>query len=85
MTQAQTAPLIVSVDTKGYAAVVIAKWGVQNNIFPRVFNSFQGFHGFVTIMVPTITIHRVRYPTWHLPDVAKKNKLSKDDDLKVHV
>ena len=31
VTQAQTAPLIVSVDSKGYAAVVGAKWGVQKS------------------------------------------------------
>ena len=32
VTQAQTAPLLVSVDTRGYAAVVIAKWGVEQQI-----------------------------------------------------
>ena len=39
VTQAQTAPLIVSPGTKGYAAAVIAKWGVQAKKKPRLWNS----------------------------------------------
>ena len=32
VTQAQTAPLIVAVDSKGHAAVFIATWGVPTDV-----------------------------------------------------